>query len=183
MTRKITDIPHSARVSIALRLLAVLFAFGVVATACSSDGSGQEISSDTLGTEIDFTYAGFDGEKLTFSDLSDGPVVLNFFASWCPTCISEMPDFESVHQAFGSDVTFLGLSVQDRVTDAKQLVADTGISYAVGNDQNGDVFSLFNGLGMPTTVFIDADGTVARVHTGVYDAESLTEAINDHLLS
>ncbi len=53
----------------------------------------------------------------------------------------------------------------------------------MGNDQNGKIFVLFGGLGMPTTVFIDADRTVAKVHTGVLDIDSLTESINDELLS
>ncbi len=177
----------------------MLLAIVLVAAACTSDGGGTNTVGDdgsasaTDGAgendpEIDveavaFTFDDFEGENLSFADLPDGPVVLNFFASWCPPCIAEMPDFETVHQNFAGEVTFLGLATQDRVESAVELVEQTGITYQVGNDQNGDVFSLFGGLGMPTTVFIDADGRVASVHTGALDVDSLTDSINDDLLS
>ena len=185
---------QSARPHPKLRLAAVLIAVVLVAAACGSDedpfvlGSDADVSagsvdSDAVGTGVDFDFEDFDGAKVSFSDLPDGPVVLNFFASWCPTCIAEMPDFETVHQNFADDVNFLGLATSDRIENAIALVADTGITYDVGNDRNGEVFSMFKGLGMPTTVFIDADGNVAKVHTGVLDVGSLTDTINEELLS
>lgn len=181
-------------------LVAILAAVALFAAACSSDdadtirlgadsglevvsGEGGEVESSALGEVIDFTYEDFEGAGQLFSDLPEGPVVLNFFASWCPTCIAEMPDFETVNQNFGGEVTFLGLAMQDRVESAVALVEETGITYEVGNDQNGGIFAIFEGLGMPTTVFLNADHTVARVHTGVLDVDSLTETINDELLS
>lgn len=181
-----------------LRALAIVFALGLVATACSSDGNdtinlsqdglttgaeGGSVDSEAVGEPVEFTYETFDGERVSFSDLPEAPVVLNFFASWCPTCIAEMPDFETVSQNLAGEVVFLGLATQDRAENAVELVDQTGVTYAVGNDQNGDVFGIFKGLGMPTTVFLNADRTVANVHTGVLDVDSLTDAVNTHLLS
>ena len=185
---------HSARPHRKLRLAAVLVAVVLVAAACGSDGetfvlgsdtdvSAGSVASDSVGTGVDFDFENFDGTKASFSDLPNGPVVLNFFASWCPTCIAEMPDFETVHQNFAGEVNFLGLATQDRIENAIALIEDTGITYDVGNDQNGEVFTQFQGLGMPTTVFIDADGNVTKVHTGVLDVGSLTDTINEELLS
>ena len=175
-------------------MAAVLIAVVLVAAACGSDEdpfvlgtdtgiSAGSVDSDSVGTGVDFDFEDFEGNKVSFSDLPDGPVVLNFFASWCPTCIAEMPDFETVHQNFADEVNFLGLATQDRIENAIALVDDTGITYDVGNDQNGEVFTIFKGLGMPTTVFIDSDGNVAKVHTGVLDVGSLTDTINEELLS
>ncbi len=193
--------PHESpkKTSSKFRLIAMLLVMVMVAAACGSgddgltilgqddpsaptDGAG-EVDSEAVDESVTFTFDDFEGQKISFDDLPDGPVVLNFFASWCPTCVAEMPDFETVHQNFAGEVTFLGLATQDRVESAVQLVEDTGITYQVGNDQNGNIFGLFGGLGMPTTVFIDADRTVAKVHTGVLDVDSLTESINDELLS
>jgi thiol-disulfide isomerase/thioredoxin len=184
----------SARPQRKLRLAAVLVAVVLVAAACGSGGetfvlgsdtdvSAGSVASDSVGTGVDFDFENFDGTKVSFSDLPDGPVVLNFFASWCPTCIAEMPDFETVHQNFAGEVNFLGLATQDRIENAIALIEDTGITYDVGNDQNGEVFTQFQGLGMPTTVFIDVDGNVTKVHTGVLDVGSLTDTINEELLS
>jgi len=174
-----------------------LAAISLVAAACSDSSSNTlvldnggipvpspdgEPSQPAAVDAVRFAYEDFDGQPLSFDDFPPGPVVLNFFASWCPTCIAEMPDFETVHQNFAGEVGFIGIATQDRVENAAELVIDTGVTYPVGNDQNGDIFRIFNGLGMPTTVFINADRTVADVHTGVLNVESLTEAIENELL-
>ncbi len=187
------------RLSTPKRLLALFLGLTLIAAACSSgepeaialeDGAlpipaaeGGEVEGGASGEAVTFTYESFDGDRLSFDDFPEGPVVLNFFASWCPTCIAEMPDFETVSQNLAGEVNFLGLAMNDRVENAVELVGDTGVTYAVGNDQNGRVFAQFGGLGMPTTVFINADRTVASVHSGVLDVDSLTEIITDELLS
>jgi len=181
-----------------LRLAAGLLALVLFAVACGSDSetillgedglapnqtSSTAVDSEVTAEEVNFRYDTFDGETVAFSELTDKPVVLNFFASWCPTCIAEMPDFESVHQAVGEDVEFLGLAMQDSTENAKDLIEETGITYPVGLDEKGSVFGLMGGLGMPTTVFIDADGVVQRVHSGALDADDLTDLINETLRS
>lgn len=183
------------------RLLALLLALALVAAACGSSseegvitlGDG-EISVDTDlddgsavagagASESDFSYATPDGQTVQFADLTDGPVVINFFASWCPSCIAEMPDFEAVFQDFEGEVEFLGLAMQDRTEAAVELVGETGVTYPIGLDPDGDIFAQFGGLGMPTTVFVGADGTIERVHSGQLSAEGLADIITEDLTS
>ena len=183
------------------RLLALLAAVVLVAAACSSSAEegtitldNGEISVDTDlddgtavagagASESDFSYATPDGQTLEFADLTDGPVVINFFASWCPSCIAEMPDFEAVFQDFDGEVEFLGLAMQDRTEAAVELVGETGVTYPIGLDPDGDIFAQFGGLGMPTTVFVGADGTIERVHSGQLSAEGLADIITEDLTS
>lgn len=177
------------------RRTALLAGLAATAAACSNGGDTINLSDGGLpvpspegdapasGAEgVDFSYVTFDGEPVVFSDFSDGPVVLNFFASWCPTCIAELPDFQTVSENLEGEVTFLGLATQDRAEASDELVENTGVQFDVGRDPDGAIFNIFQGLGMPTTVFINADGTVADVHTGVLNVESLTQAINEELL-
>lgn len=184
-----------------VRLVALLAALVLVAAACGSSSEGGtvtlgngEISVDTDlddgaavagagASESDFSYATPDGQTVQFADLTDGPVVINFFASWCPSCIAEMPDFEAVFQEFGGEVEFLGLAMQDRTEAAVELVGETGVTYPIGLDPEGEIFAQFGGLGMPTTVFVGADGTIERVHSGQLSAEGLADIINEDLTS
>lgn len=184
-----------------VRLVALLAAVVLVAAACGSSSEGGtvtlgngEISVDTDlddgaavagagASESDFSYATPDGQTVQFADLTDGPVVINFFASWCPSCIAEMPDFEAVFQEFGGEVEFLGLAMQDRTEAAVELVGETGVTYPIGLDPEGEIFAQFGGLGMPTTVFVGADGTIERVHSGQLSAEGLADIINEDLTS
>lgn len=176
------------------KLTALFVGLAMVAVACSggddtlnlTDGGlaaptpDVEVESD--GETVDFSFESFEGEQIVFSEFSDQPVVLNFFASWCATCIAELPDFETVSNNLDSDVEFLGLATTDRAEASNELIEATGVTFDVGRDPTGEIFSIFQGLGMPTTVFINADGTVANVHTGVLNAEALTDIINDELL-
>ncbi len=182
------------------RGLAALAVLAIIAAGCSSESSNVarledgailadvdapgdvDVSGDA--EPVNFRWDHLDDEFTTaLSDLPEGaPFVVNFFASWCPSCIAEMPDFEAANQAFGGDVQFIGLAMQDRAESAQALVEDTGVSYLIGADPNGDIFAQLGGLSMPTTVFIDADRNVTSVFSGVLSEADLADKINNELL-
>lgn len=165
-------------------MVALLVAVAVIAAACGSDGADSlgKSQPDPPAERVDFRWDTFDGGIKALSDFPPGPVVVNFFASRCPPCIAEMPDFEAVSQAFGTDVKFLGLATTDNAERARALVAETSVTYEVGDDPAGDIFIQMGGFGMPTTVFVGADGFVTSVHSGRLSAEALTDKINDELM-
>lgn len=143
---------------------------------------GGDPSQGTAGAP-DVTLSYFDGSSENLSDLVGQPVVLNFWASWCPACISEMPAFAEVHRRFGDRASFVGMNMQEVSLDAAIDLADrTGVDYQLAHDPDGAIFREFGGLAMPTTVFIDAEGSVARVHSGTIFADDLTAIIEGELL-
>lgn len=188
------------------RRLAPLFAAGLAAVlilaavafviAGSGDG-GDTDSADRLGDPAldtdapppvtgdqpapsdSFEY--WDGTEGTLGDFAGDPVVLNFFASWCAPCIAEMPDFEKVHQDLGDQVRFVGVNENDQRDAAEGIIERTGITYEVVRD-NGVLLESLDGLVMPTTVLLTADGRVVRVHSGPMDTEQLRTAIGEELL-
>jgi thiol-disulfide isomerase/thioredoxin len=120
------------------------------------------------------------GEPQPLGDLlGDRPVVLNLFASWCQPCIQEMPAFEQVHQDLGDEVSFAGLAVSNPPDDALRIVERTGVTYPTfdGADDADDSATVFEVEGMPTTVFIGADGTVEDIHGGELTEAELRAAI------
>jgi thiol-disulfide isomerase/thioredoxin len=116
-----------------------------------------------------------------YADYADRPVVINFFASWCPNCIAEMPEFERVHAILGDRVAFLGVSQSDARSASIDLANETGITYETAIDEQGAFFRAFGGLGMPTTVFIRPGGEIAEVWVGALNAQALRGLIADHL--
>jgi thiol-disulfide isomerase/thioredoxin len=107
---------------------------------------------------------------------------VNFFASTCTPCITEMPALEEVYQDVGGDqVAFLGLAVTDRPEDAQALVAQTGVTYPTAQDPNADVITALGGTVLPTTVLLDADGTIVATHNGALDADELRGLLADEL--
>jgi thiol-disulfide isomerase/thioredoxin len=120
-----------------------------------------------------------DGPGFDFADVGDRPLVINFFASWCPTCIAEMPEFERVHRALGARVAFLGVSQSDAPGASIALAEETGITYETAIDERGEFFHAIGGLGMPTTVFIQSGGEIAEVWVGQLNAETLRSLLAD----
>ncbi len=131
-------------------------------------------------TAPDVEMVDFDGELVTLSDYAGTPVVLNFWASWCPFCIAEMPDFERVSQATTGRVAFIGVNLQDDAGLAKSLAGETGVTYRLTRDPQGVVYAAFGGIGMPTTVFVDASGIVREVVTGQMSETQLRSKIAEH---
>lgn len=109
------------------------------------------------------------------------PVVVNFWASWCVPCRREMPALEAIHQEFAGRVAFIGVNHQDRRDDALDLIAQTGISYPSVHDPQGEMALDYDLFGMPTTVFITADGRIAGRHTGELTETDLRDALEDLL--
>ena len=121
------------------------------------------------------------GGRIDYPGSSDRALVLNFFASWCPNCIAEMPDFERVHKQLGDRVGFLGVSQSDARSASIDLAHRTGITYPTGIDSTGRFFNAWGTFAMPTTVFIRPGGTIAYVYAGGLDEGTLRELIERHL--
>ena len=111
--------------------------------------------------------------------LGSKPVVLNFFASWCGPCVTEMPAFERVHREVGDRVTFIGIAYQDSDEAARATVERTGVTYPTFGDSGQDAVTYFGGISMPTSVFIDAGGKVVDVHSRALDEDALRSALED----
>jgi cytochrome c biogenesis protein CcmG, thiol:disulfide interchange protein DsbE len=150
----------------------------VMLVACSG---GDEVGEASGPPAPDRTFETFDGEETSLPELEGTPVVVNFWASWCAPCVAEMPDFERVHQDLGDRVRFLGLNTQDDRVAADELVEQTGVTYDLALDPDGDLFRDFGVFAMPTTVFVDAHGHVAHRHSGLATEQQLRDLIREHL--
>jgi thiol-disulfide isomerase/thioredoxin len=179
------------------RFAAVTLAFAILAAACGSDGSTETINlgdeglapqvadvqtAPTDDNVLGLEFATFDGGTARFDDHLGTPLVINFFAEWCPNCIAEMPDFEAVSQELTGQVDFVGMSIDRGTAEALQLVEDTGVTYELGWDPSEEIFNHFRPFAMPTTVFVNADGTIASVWSGALDGNALRDKISEEIL-
>jgi peroxiredoxin len=78
-------------------------------------------------------------------------------------------------------VEFLGVNLQDEPEAAQRIVEETGVTYELALDRDGQAFAAFGGVGMPTTIFIDEQGRIVEHHTGILTSEQLDAQI-DRLL-
>jgi len=153
---------------------------GVVGSSSETAPQEEQIP-DPSKKAPDFTMADKAGNTVSLSDLEGKPVVLNFWASWCPPCKAEMPDFDKVYLELGDEVVFVMLNLADGQRETAEsglrFVSDEGFSFPVYFDTHGEGALAYSVRSIPTTVFIDRDGQVAATQMGAIDENTLRKGI------
>jgi len=135
----------------------------------------------------DFAMTDWAGNTIRLSDLvgRGRPAVLNFWASWCPPCEAEMPDFDRVHADFGHEVEFVMLDMTDGARETveigKRFVEARGFTMPVYFDTTSEGAMTYGIRSIPTTIFIDREGYVITGVQGAID-ESILRRVIDFML-
>lgn len=109
------------------------------------------------------------------------PVVVNVWASWCGPCRDEIPAFREVAEAVGDEVTFLGVDRRDGREGAIRRLEELGGSpYPSGWDPDEKIVTSYGLYGMPSTIFISADGRILETHAGPLTKRSLATRLERH---
>ncbi len=143
------------------------------------DGQGEEPEKIEA---IDFTVYDAEGNEVHLSDSFGKPIVLNFWASWCGPCKSEMPDFDKMNQELDGEVQFLMVNATDgnreTVETATAFIEKNGYTLPVFFDTEMEASYTYGAYALPTSFFIDADGYVIAHAQGAINAEVLQTGID-----
>ncbi len=147
-------------------------------SAPSDTAENGETAADTAP---DFTMLDMEGNEVKLSDFFGTPIVLNFWASWCPPCKAELPDFEEACKRYEGKVTFLMVNLTDgqreTVEVAKSYIASQGYTFPVYFDTKYEAAYTYGVSSIPQTYFINADGSLEARATGMISAAQLEKGI------
>ena len=120
----------------------------------------------------DFSVTNLDGQALHLADLRGKRVILNFWATWCPPCLEEIPNFIKLHQETSSTgVVIIGLTTDDAAT-LQTFVKRNGINYSIAQLKN--VPSPYQDvIKIPVTFVIDRNGVLQHIRLGPQDLKAL----------
>lgn len=137
-----------ARKSPISRLLPILLML-LFASACGrSEGKFEKAP--------DFTLKDLAGNEVNLSQMaSQGPVLIAFWASWCPSCVNEIPRLNEIQKEYAPQgLKILGVNVQEQKTEIENFIKDTPIDYTILMDEKGDVSTEYGLTALPVVVFL-----------------------------
>ena len=168
---------------------------GESSSSSPSDSGSSQSSSGSTGTQSsqeeeepeltlapDFTVYDKDGNEVHLSDFAGKPIVLNFWASWCSPCKSEMPDFNQAYLDYGEEISFLMVNMTDgnreTVESASAFIEEQGYEFPVFYDTGYDAALTYGAYALPTTYFIDAEGYAVAWAQSALSAENLQKGLD-----
>lgn len=140
---------------------------------------GLDVGAQKGKLAPNFEVSNFDGERVQLADFRGRPVFLNFWASWCGPCRAEMPAIQSVLDQYQDQgLVVLAVDNGERFEAAHGFIEELGLHFTeFGLDPGQDVIDRYRVVAMPTSVFIDAEGVITRVHAGQATEEQMRELV------
>jgi thiol-disulfide isomerase/thioredoxin len=137
------------------------------------------VSAAPLNLAPDLALKGLDGQLVRLSELRGKPVVVNFWATWCPPCKQEMPDLEKTYQKYrGEGLVFLGVDQMEDLDTVQQFVKENGYSWTFLLDSDGEASKAYRASALPTTYFVDRQGIIRDVQIGAINASQLESKLS-----
>jgi cytochrome c biogenesis protein CcmG, thiol:disulfide interchange protein DsbE len=125
----------------------------------------------------DFTLTTAVGETFKLSELRGTPVVLNFWATWCPPCRAELPELQAASRRLAGQVAIVGVNQAEAPAEVQAFVEKLGLSFKIPLDQSADVSRLYRVRSLPTTFFIDRAGIIRQMQIGPVTEATLAQSL------
>ena len=152
-------------------------------TEGTTSGKKPDVTEDIKkNTAPDFTVLDKDGNTVRLSEKFGKPIVINFWATWCPPWKQELPDFDKLCKEYGDRVVFMMVNLtdgyRDTVDGTKRFVSGKGYTFPVYFDTKDNAASAYNVSSIPQTTFIDAKGNIYTTRIGAMNEATLRIYLN-----
>jgi peroxiredoxin len=147
------------------RLLSCAVLSAVLVFSCNKDPGPQ------VGNPVpDFILPDLEGKSHRLADLRGRVVVLNFWATWCPPCIDEMPSLQRLHRALADrGIAVLAVSVDERFSDVSAFARKFQLTFTVLHDEGKKVSRKYQTFKYPETYILDREGRLKTKVVGPRD--------------
>ena len=130
-------------------------------TEISEQNESEDVGLEEGQTAPDFLLTTLEGEEARLSEFRGQPVIINFWATWCPPCRAEMPDFQKLYEAEDVEILAVNLTESEQSEEGVQdFIDELGLTFPVPMDQNSIVSEMYEVQAYPTSYIVDSDGKI-----------------------
>ena len=172
-------------VGVALAILAIVGAVWLLEDYLASEDDNLEAATGVVveGGGVtprvgevgpDFTLEGLDGRPISLSGFRGRPVLINFWASWCPPCRGEMPDLEELQREYAdAGLVVLAVNLREEPAAAQRYAETLGLTFPIALDRSARVAARYNVSALPTSYFVGPDGVIRDLNVGALTGRAL----------
>lgn len=136
--------------------------------------AGMPVAPYPQNVAPDFTLPQLSDEPLTLSDFRGKPTLVNFWATWCPPCRRELPTLQATYTRYSDKIGFIAVDLQESAETVAAFAKELGLTFPIVLDQDGSISHVsYEVRGIPTTIFVDANGVVTARHIGPLDEATI----------
>lgn len=147
--------------------------------SADAESGPQVISRDKLEQASDFTLEDNEGNSVSLSDHLGKPVVINFWATWCPHCVKELPYFQEAYEKYSDHIDFMMIDLTDGQRETKELareyIEEYEYTFPLYFDTEFSAVTAYAVSAIPVTICITQDGYIYSTHMGAIDKLTLNQ--------
>lgn len=151
----------------------------LIFVGCSQDQNQNENDQNQTKTEDinyapDFELETLNGESIKLSDLKGKKVIINFWATWCPYCVEEMPDLQKLYDKYKDEgLILLGIDVGESKSKVDKFIKDKNLNFTILLDEKSEVAAKYGINSLPATIAVDENGVVVGGRLGMMTYEQM----------
>jgi peroxiredoxin len=134
--------------------------------------SGAKVGVTAGSIAPNFRLERTDGSPMELASLRGRPVLLNFWATWCGPCRTEMPEFQRIHERLGDRLVVLSVNQRESPGQVEDFYKELGLTFPAVLDRRAKVAEAYRLFGLPGTYLIDARGVIQSVKFGPFADEA-----------
>lgn len=130
-----------------------------------------------------FTVTTLNGTEVSLADQAGQPLILEFFASWCPSCAKNTDHLSQLQTTYGSQITILAIDVDpwEKRAELRAFIEDNDVTWPIALDRSGEVSRAYGVGSLSTEVIVSPEGAIVHTETGVADHERVSRIVHDLL--
>lgn len=173
-----------------ISVVILLFGWAVYDFIGSKDNTANNLSqnddmtnTDEIGLDVgklapDFELETLTGETVRLSDYRGKPIIVNFWATWCPPCRAEIPDFQKLYNNHDVVILAVNLTQSEKSEDrVREFVNDFEMTFPILMDEQADVSTVYQVQAYPTSYMIDSNGHIQYFAMGPMNYDLMVQQL------